>query len=77
MFERGRTNFAQLQRRVTAGRRLLRLAHEYPAHYVLFDLLADAGGKLLRNLPLSERRARPGAALGRRRSRSLCSPRSG
>ncbi|MFD6563087.1 ATP-dependent DNA ligase [Micromonospora profundi] len=58
VFERGRTNFAQLQRRVTAGRGLLRLARECPAHYVLFDLLADAGGQVLLNLPLSERRAR-------------------
>ncbi|MEU7608406.1 hypothetical protein [Micromonospora sp. NPDC049204] len=37
VFERGRTNFAQLQRRVTAGRGLLRLAHECPAHYVLWQ----------------------------------------
>ncbi|RAO26093.1 DNA ligase (ATP) [Micromonospora noduli] len=58
VFERGRTNFAQLQRRVTAGRGLLRLARECPAHYVLFDLLADTGGQLLLDLPLSERRAR-------------------
>ncbi|RQW96967.1 ATP-dependent DNA ligase [Micromonospora inaquosa] len=58
VFERGRTSFAQLQRRITAGRGLLRLARECPAHYVLFDLLADAGGQLLLNLPLSERRAR-------------------
>ncbi|TDC59558.1 ATP-dependent DNA ligase [Micromonospora sp. KC207] len=58
VWERGRLNFAQLQRRVTAGRGLLRLAHECPAHYVLFDLLADAGGHVIRNLPLSERRAR-------------------
>jgi ATP-dependent DNA ligase len=58
VFERGRTNFAQLQRRVTAGRDLLRLAREHPAHYVLFDLLADAGGQVILNLPLSQRRAR-------------------
>ncbi|MGC4815256.1 hypothetical protein ACLQ29_32505 [Micromonospora sp. DT228] len=58
VFERGRTNFAQLQRRVTAGRGLLRVARECPARYVLFDLLADAGGQLLLSLPLSERRAR-------------------
>ncbi|MFI2652532.1 ATP-dependent DNA ligase [Micromonospora fulviviridis] len=58
VFERGRTNFALLQRRVTAGRGLLRLVHDCPAHYVLFDLLADAGGELVLDLPLSERRAR-------------------
>ncbi|WP_234040465.1 ATP-dependent DNA ligase [Micromonospora coerulea] len=55
VWERGRTNFAQLQRRVTAGRDLLRLAQECPAHYVVFDLLADAGGEVILNLPLSER----------------------
>ncbi|PZF97264.1 ATP-dependent DNA ligase [Micromonospora deserti] len=58
IWEHGRTNFAQLQRRVTAGRALLRLAHERPAHYVLFDLLADAGGRVILDLPLSQRRAR-------------------
>ncbi|TDC80067.1 ATP-dependent DNA ligase [Micromonospora sp. KC606] len=57
-WERGRLNFAQLQRRVTAGRGLFRLAHECPAHYVLFDLLADVGGHVILNLPLSQRRAR-------------------
>ncbi|MFG3602517.1 ATP-dependent DNA ligase [Micromonospora chersina] len=58
VWERGRTNFAQLQRRVTAGRALLRLARECPAHYVLFDLLADADGTVILDLPLSQRRAR-------------------
>lgn len=58
VWERGRTNFAQLQRRVTAGRALLRLARECPAHYVLFDLLADAHGRVILDLPLSQRRAR-------------------
>ncbi|MGY4898637.1 ATP-dependent DNA ligase [Micromonospora aurantiaca (nom. illeg.)] len=58
VWERGRTNFAQLQRRVTAGRDLLRLARECPAHYVLFDLLADADGQAIIDLPLSQRRAR-------------------
>ncbi|MEU5727182.1 ATP-dependent DNA ligase [Micromonospora sp. NPDC047738] len=56
VWERGRTNFAQLQRRVTAGRDLLRLARECPAHYVLFDLLAD--GQAIIDLPLSQRRTR-------------------
>ncbi|RZU76147.1 ATP dependent DNA ligase-like protein [Micromonospora kangleipakensis] len=58
VWERGRTNFAQLHRRVTAGRDLLRVARERPAHYVLFDLLADAGGHVILNLPLAQRRAR-------------------
>ncbi|MEU4476478.1 ATP-dependent DNA ligase [Micromonospora sp. NPDC023966] len=58
VWERGRTNFAQLQRRVTAGRALLRLARDCPAHYVLFDLLADADGRVILDLPLSQRRAR-------------------
>lgn len=58
VWERGRTNFAQLQRRVTASRGLLRLTRDCPAHYVLFDLLADVGGLVIIDLPLSERRAR-------------------
>ncbi|MFG3702205.1 ATP-dependent DNA ligase [Micromonospora sp. NPDC047620] len=58
VWERGRTNFAQLQRRVTAGRGVLRLAHDCPAHYVLFDLLADVDGRVILDLPLSQRRAR-------------------
>ncbi|MET7752377.1 ATP-dependent DNA ligase [Micromonospora sp. NPDC005367] len=57
VWDRGRLNFAQLQRRVTAGRGLLRVARECPAHYVLFDLLAD-GGEVILDLPLSRRRAR-------------------
>ncbi|MGX1612575.1 ATP-dependent DNA ligase [Micromonospora chalcea] len=58
VWESGRTNFAQLQRRVTAGRDLLRLAREYPAHYVLFDLLADSDGDVIVDLPLAQRRGR-------------------
>lgn len=58
VWERGRTNFALLQQRIIAGRGLLRLVHDRPAHYVLFDLLADAGGEVVLNLPLSQRRAR-------------------
>ncbi len=58
VWERGRTNFAQLQRRVTAGRDLLRVARECPAHYVLFDLLRDAGEQVILDLPLAQRRAR-------------------
>ncbi len=58
VWERGQTNFAQLQRRITAGRALLRLAHEHPAHLVVFDLLADVGGQVILDLPLAQRRAR-------------------
>lgn len=58
VWQRGRTNFTLLQRRVTAGRGLLSLVRECPAHYVLFDLLADAGGEVVVDRPLSERRAR-------------------
>ncbi|OKI40591.1 ATP-dependent DNA ligase [Micromonospora sp. CB01531] len=58
VWERGRANFAQLQRRVTAGRAVLHMARECPAHYVLFDLLADVGGRVILNLPLARRRAR-------------------
>jgi ATP-dependent DNA ligase len=58
VWERGRLSFAQLQRRITAGRGLLRLARECPAHYVLFDLLVDISGQVILDLPLSERRAR-------------------
>ncbi|MER7444527.1 ATP-dependent DNA ligase [Micromonospora avicenniae] len=58
VLQRGRTNFALLQRRITAGRGLLGLVRECPAHYVLFDLLAGAGGEVILDLPLSERRAR-------------------
>ncbi len=58
VWERGRTNFALLQRRVTAGRGLLGLVRDRPAHFVLFDLLADVGGEVVLDLPLSERRAR-------------------
>ncbi|MFD0784895.1 ATP-dependent DNA ligase, partial [Micromonospora azadirachtae] len=64
VLERGRTSFAQLQRRVTAGRGLLRLTQECPAHYVLFDLLADAGGEVLLDLPLAQRRDRLEQLLG-------------
>jgi ATP-dependent DNA ligase len=55
VWDRGRTNFALLQRRITAGRGVLQLAARYPAHYVLFDLLADPTGPIL-DLPLVERR---------------------
>jgi ATP-dependent DNA ligase len=53
-----RISFARLQRRITAGRGLLMMAREHPAHYVLWDLLADAGGRLVINALLFERQAR-------------------
>jgi ATP-dependent DNA ligase len=55
---RGRTSFAALQRRVTAGRGLAREAAQRPAHFVAFDLLADTGGESLLDQPLVQRRAR-------------------
>ncbi|MEV0157947.1 ATP-dependent DNA ligase [Micromonospora sp. NPDC050686] len=58
VWESGRTNFAHLQRRVTAGRDLLRLARDRPAHYVLFDLLADSDRDVIVDLPLEQRRSR-------------------
>lgn len=53
---RERTSFASLQRRITAGARVLRLARETPAQYVVFDVLATADG-VLTDRPLLERRA--------------------
>ncbi|SCL73640.1 ATP-dependent DNA ligase [Micromonospora peucetia] len=64
VWERGRTNFALLQRRVTAGRGLLRMVNDHPAHYVLFDLLAAADGRPVLDLPLSDRRAQLERLLG-------------
>lgn len=58
VWERERTNFALLQRRVTAGSHVLRMARDHPAHYVVFDLLRDVDGRELLEVPLSERRAR-------------------
>ncbi|GGJ89709.1 ATP-dependent DNA ligase [Pilimelia anulata] len=55
--EHGRTSFAALQRRLSAGRQVMRLAREYPAHLVVFDLLADADGPWL-DQPLRLRRTR-------------------
>ncbi|WP_233513393.1 ATP-dependent DNA ligase [Micromonospora craterilacus] len=54
---RGRTSFGLLQRRVTAGRRLVEEIRRHPAHLVIFDLLQEAGVEVLR-LPLAARRAR-------------------
>jgi hypothetical protein len=53
-----RTSFSQLQRRLSAGHGVLRLARQHPAHYVVFDLLRDAEGQVLLNAPLARRRAR-------------------
>ncbi len=64
VWERGRTNFALLQRRVTGGRGLLRMVNDHPAHYVLFDLLAAADGRPVLDLPLSDRRAQLERLLG-------------
>ncbi|MFF0467554.1 hypothetical protein ACFYPX_09045 [Micromonospora zamorensis] len=57
VWQRDRTNFALLQRRITAGGQLLTFASEYPAHYVVFDLLSAPPGRPLLDAPLVERRA--------------------
>jgi ATP-dependent DNA ligase len=58
----GRTSFTLLQRRVSAGRRVLHLAMQHPAHLVVFDLL-QADGQPLLDTPLADRRARLAALL--------------
>lgn len=58
-----RTNFALLQRRVTSGVQVLRLARDRPAHFVVFDVLRGAGGEEFMRLPLIQRRARLAALL--------------
>lgn len=57
VWEGERTNFAYLQRRVTAGAQLQDIARRHPAHYVVFDLLSAPPGRPLLNRPLHERRA--------------------
>ncbi|WP_345638708.1 ATP-dependent DNA ligase [Rugosimonospora acidiphila] len=57
------TNFALLQRRVSSGSRLLRMARDHPAHYVVFDLLRDRDGQDLLHEPLSQRRRQLAALL--------------
>ncbi|WP_346534376.1 ATP-dependent DNA ligase [Micromonospora sp. DPT] len=52
-----RTDFSQLQRRVTAGTGRDALARSHPAHYVLFDLLSAPPGLPMLDKPLAERRA--------------------
>jgi len=54
----GRTSFALLQRRLTAGRRAGKEASRHPANFVAFDLLRDTDGRELLNEPLSVRRTR-------------------
>jgi ATP-dependent DNA ligase len=51
---------ALLQRIHPAASRVERLAKETPALFIAFDLLADADGRALTDLPLSERRRRLG-----------------
>jgi ATP-dependent DNA ligase len=61
--ETGRASFALLQRRVSAGRRVLQFVRQHPAHLVVFDLL-QTGGQPLLDAPLADRRGRL----------ALCSP---
>jgi len=51
----GRLDFAGLQARMTAGKRIRAVARQRPAQFVVFDVLA-AGGEDLRSRPLRERR---------------------
>lgn len=46
-----------LQRIHPAASRVVKLAHQWPALCIVFDLLADARGRSLVHLPLRERRA--------------------
>ncbi len=53
----GQLSFPALQARLhPAASRIERLSSETPARLVLFDILADAAGKSLLEMPLSERR---------------------
>lgn len=52
----GRLDFAGLQARLTAGRRLTTVVARRPAQMIAFDILAADGGDV-RPLPLAERRA--------------------
>ncbi len=63
----GRLDFAGLQARMTAGKRIRAVAGQRPAQYVAFDVLA-AGGEDVRGRPLRERRVILGGALSGLRS---------
>jgi ATP-dependent DNA ligase len=55
----GNLSFDDLLQRIhPAASRIAKLSKETPSVYLLFDLLADANGKSLVNLPLQERRKR-------------------
>ncbi|MEJ3750589.1 ATP-dependent DNA ligase [Actinomycetes bacterium KLBMP 9797] len=71
--DRGRTSFAQMQRRLTAGRGLRQLAAQYPATLVAFDLLQTVAGRSLLSRPLTDRRAQLAELLASAPSQlSLC-----
>jgi ATP-dependent DNA ligase len=54
----GRVSFDALQLRLhPAASRVQKLAHETPARFIVFDLLLDAAGGRVMDLPLHERRA--------------------
>lgn len=54
----GAFDFDQLLQRIhPAASRVKKLAAEFPAHLILFDLLVDTKGKDLTHAPLEERRA--------------------
>jgi ATP-dependent DNA ligase len=55
--DRGRTSFAQMQRRLTAGRGIRELAAQYPATVMAFDLLQDSDARSLLPERLADRRA--------------------
>jgi ATP-dependent DNA ligase len=56
---KGRLSFDTLLLRIhPAESRIRKLSAEYPALFIVFDLLADERGKSLLELPLSERRKR-------------------
>ncbi len=53
----GQFSFDELLQRIhPAESRVRKLAKEYPARFIAFDLLVDARGKVLANEPLRERR---------------------
>jgi ATP-dependent DNA ligase len=71
--DRERSSFALLQRRISAGRHVNRYARRWPAHYVVFDLLADGQQSLL-GLPLRERRRRLEQLLARAPNEVVLTP---